>query len=231
MYWQFVSITVLVSACAAQSFEVAAIRPNTSGDTHSSYSVNGEEGARLTTQNVSLITLLQRAYDLRQYQVAGPNWLTEVKFDINAALPADVSREKLPTALQSLLKERFQLAFHRETKEAPAYALIVGKGGSKLKLSAEQEGTSGTWQTHGQYKAQRENMAHFCEVLSRHLGRPVIDQTALDGKYDFVVDYDAQDSMAIFVAIEQTLGLRLETKKASIELFVIDRIEKAPTAN
>jgi uncharacterized protein (TIGR03435 family) len=74
-------------------------------------------------------------------------------------------------------------------------------------------------------------MAHFCEVLSRQVGRPVLDATGLPGAYDFVLDYDPQDSMSLFVAIESTLGLRLESKKAAVDLMVIDRVEKSPTAN
>jgi uncharacterized protein (TIGR03435 family) len=220
-----------VSACAAQSFEVASIRPNLSGDGHSDYSISGNDGARLTTRNVSLMTLIQRAFQVRQYQVSGPGWLTDTKFDINAALPADAPREQMAAALQAMLKERFQLTFHRETKEQSTYALTVGKEGSKLKLTPDPEASSGTWQSRDQYKAQNENMAHFCEVLTRQVGRPVVDATGLAGAYDFVLNYDPQDSMSLFVAIEATLGLRLESKKTPVELLVIDRIEKSPTAN
>jgi uncharacterized protein (TIGR03435 family) len=220
-----------VPACAAQSFDVVSIHPNLSGSSHSDYSVSGNDGARLTTQNVSLMTLIQRAFDVRQYQVAGPSWLTDVKFDINAVLPAGTPRQQIGGAIQSMLKERCQLAYHRETKEQSVYALMVGKDGSKMNPTPDPEATSGTWQTRGQYKAQNENMTHFCEVLSRQVGRPGIDATGLDGRYDFVLDYDPQDSMSLFVAIESKLGLRLETKKAPVELLVIDRIEKSPTAN
>jgi uncharacterized protein (TIGR03435 family) len=220
-----------VSACAAQTFEVASIRPNLTGDTHSDYSVSGNDGARLATQNVSLMTLIQRAYDVRQYQVTGPDWLRDVRFDINAVLPAAAPREQMAAALQAMLKERFHLVFHRETKEQSAYALMVGKGGSRMKSTADPEGTSGTWQTRGQYKVQNENMAHFCEVVSRQVGRPVLDATGLPGAYDFVLDYDPQDSMSLFVAIESKLGLKLESKKAAVDLMVIDRVEKSPTAN
>jgi uncharacterized protein (TIGR03435 family) len=220
-----------VSACAAQSFEVAAIRPNFTGDTHSDYSLSGHDAPRLVTKNVSLMTLIQRAYGIRQYQVSGPDWLRDAKFDIDAEMPAGTMREQVPAALQAMLQERFHLAFHRETKEQSVYALTVGKGGVKIAATPDPNATSGTWQTRDQYKAQNENLTHFCEVLSRQLGRPVIDGTGLDGAYDFILDFDPQHSISLFTAIETKLGLRLEAKKAPVELLVIDRLDKSPMAN
>jgi uncharacterized protein (TIGR03435 family) len=228
---RFLCMTLLVSAAAAQTFEVASIRPNSSGDTHSDYSVSGEDGAKLATKNVNLITLIQRAFQVHQYQIAGPDWLTDARFDINATMPAGTERNQLPGALQAMLKERFGLALHRETKEQPVYALSIGGSGPKMQSTPDPQATSGTWQSRGQYKAVNENMAHFCDVLSRQLGKPVLDATGLSGAYDFVLDYDPQDGMSLFVAIEQKLGLRLESKKAPVELLVIDRVEKSPTEN
>jgi uncharacterized protein (TIGR03435 family) len=227
----YVTTALFVSTCAGQSFEVASIHPNTSSSTHSDYSVDGNAGARLTAENVSLMTLIQRAFGVPQYQVSGPDWLRDVKFNIHASLPAETPRQQMPVALQALLKERFLLGFHRDTKEQSVYVLTVGKGGSKMAATPDTNISSGTWQTRDQFKAQNENMAHFCEVLSRQLGRPVLDATGLGGAYDFMLDYDSQDSMSLFVAIESKMGLKLETKKAPVELLVIDRVEKSPTAN
>jgi uncharacterized protein (TIGR03435 family) len=109
-----------VCSCFGQKFEVASVRPNESGDTHSGFSISGgDDGARLTGQNVSLLNLIQRAYDVRAYQIAGPDWLRDAKFDVVAALPTDSPKEKIPPALQALLAERFNLAFHRGTREMP----------------------------------------------------------------------------------------------------------------
>ena len=232
---------LVVSACAGQSFEVASVRQNLTGDTHSDFSISGgNDGARLTTQNVSLLTLIQRAYDVRAYQVAGPDWLRDVKFDVAATLPADTPREKIPAALRALLDGRFKLTLHRETRELPIYALIAAKGGVKLQATAAPDGNSGTWQGRGQYTARNETLAHFSEVLSRQLARPVIDMTDLAGGFDFAVEYAPEDGRApsdaagapsLFTALQEKLGLRLEPRKGSVEMLVIDRVERTPTEN
>jgi uncharacterized protein (TIGR03435 family) len=232
-------ITLLVSLCAAQTFEVASIRQNQSGDRHSNISVpDGPDGARLITQNVSLMTLIQRAYGVRQYQVEGPDWLRDPKFDIQAALPTGVRRDKIPPALQALLAERFKLALHRETRELPIYALIVAKGGPKMQAASEPNSTSGTWQDRGHYKAQNESLAHFCEILSLNLTRPVIDMTQLGGRYDFAIDYtdergsdDSADAPSLFTALQEVLGLKLETRRGPVEMLVLDHVETTATEN
>jgi uncharacterized protein (TIGR03435 family) len=232
-------LTLLVSACGAQSFEVASIRVNDRGDGNSNYSVSGREGSHLAADNVTLISLLLRAFAVHEYQISGPDWLKDVRVDINARLPDSAPREQMAAALQLLLKDRFKLTFHRETKEATTYALVVGKGGSKLQPAADESGKYGTWVSRGQFKAQNETLDRFCDVLSRNLDRPVVDMTGLSGKFDFVLDYTPNDpkvldpagAPSIFTAVQEQLGLKLESRKGPMEMFVIDRIEKTPTEN
>ena len=243
MYRLSMCLTLLVSACAGQTaegaFEVASIRVNDRGDGNSHYSVSGREGSHLAAENVTLMALLLRAFAAHEYQISGPDWLKDVRVDINARLPDSAPREQMAAALQLLLKDRFKLTFHRETKEATTYAVVVGKGGVKLTPAAEENGKGGTWVSRGQFKAQNETLDRFCDVLSRNLDRPVLDMTGLSGNYDFVLDYTPNDpkvldtggAPSIFTAVQEQLGLKLESRKGPMEMFVIDRIEKTPTEN
>jgi uncharacterized protein (TIGR03435 family) len=93
---------------------------------------------QLTCTNTPLIVLLTTAYGLKRYQINGPNWLNSDRFDIVAKIPAETTKEQYKLMLQNLLAERFKLILHHETKELPTYALVVGKGGPKMKLSEEE---------------------------------------------------------------------------------------------
>jgi uncharacterized protein (TIGR03435 family) len=94
-----------------------------------------KDPGRINYPNMSLKNLLMNAYDVKNYQIAGPGWLDTERFDINATMPPDTTKEQFRVMLQNLLVERFKLAVHRETKELPMYALMVAKGGPKMKES------------------------------------------------------------------------------------------------
>jgi uncharacterized protein (TIGR03435 family) len=234
-----VGIALLVSSAAAQSFEVASVRLNVSRDERGYYSVAGQNGAKLAVQRMNLMSLIQRAYDVREYQVSGPDWLKHVKVDIKAKLPADTPRTEMTTALQALLAERFNMTVHRETRELPMYVLTVAKGGAKIKPAADPKGTARIYQLRGLYKARNESIANFSQMLSRTLDRAVTDMTGLTGTFDFALDYapldprfsDPAGAQSIFTALQEQLGLKLESRKGPVELLMIDRMEKTPTKN
>jgi uncharacterized protein (TIGR03435 family) len=126
-------------AAAPLAFEVASIKPSqqitpamvASGKLHVGMKI---DNARVDIGNFALMQLICKAYDVKQYQVSGPSWLlTGQKFDIVASLPQGASKEQVPEMLQSLLAERFKLTIHRNTKEVAVYAMVVGKGGLKMK--------------------------------------------------------------------------------------------------
>jgi uncharacterized protein (TIGR03435 family) len=127
-------------APAPVSFEVASIKPAApitasmlaSGKLHVGMSI---EGTRVDIGYLSLSDLIQTAFRVKSYQVSGPDWMTGQRFDILARMPEGSTKEQVPEMLQSLLAERFQLQVRRETREHPVYALVVGKGGPKLKES------------------------------------------------------------------------------------------------
>ena len=135
---------------AQTSFEVASIKPVelniqamaallASGKLHLGMNV---DGGRVDIGLLSLGELIPIAFKVKAHQVAGPDWMKDQRFDIIAKLPDGATKEQVPEMLQSLLAERFQLKTHRENREMPVYALVVAKGGPKLKESTEADATA-----------------------------------------------------------------------------------------
>ena len=127
------------------AFEVASIKPSepvtpamvASGKLHVGMKIDAK---RVDIGNMSLMQLICKAYDVKTYQVSGPSWMQSVglsgqRFDIVANLPEGATKEQVPQMLQTLLAERFKLTVHKESKEQAVYALVVGKGGPKIKPS------------------------------------------------------------------------------------------------
>ncbi|HWC96280.1 MAG TPA: TIGR03435 family protein [Candidatus Sulfopaludibacter sp.] len=134
---------LLQNAAGVPAFEAASVKP--AGPGRGLGPLRGGPGTNSPGQlsgTATLRTLLIRAYDLKAYQIAGPAWLETERYDLVAKIPAGSSREQVALMLQALLAERFHVATHREKKELPIYALVVGKGGSRLKESPT-EGPSG----------------------------------------------------------------------------------------
>ena len=149
--------------------------------------------------------------------------------------------------LEALLKERFRLAAHKLDRVRSGYALIVDKGGPKFKES-ETQGEM-TMQPIGRGKftgiAQRITMAQAVDLLSQTpLGRPVVDETGLKGRYDITIDVaaylgneaqmkeiQADPSQLIFNVIQEELGLKLEPRKSTVRMLIVDGAEKVPAEN
>jgi uncharacterized protein (TIGR03435 family) len=131
---------MLFGQASSPAFEVASIKPAPpfnpqlvrSGKLH--IGVNIDE-ARVDIGSLSLKDLLCFAYSVKPYQVSGPDWMDKERFDVLAKLPDGGSKDDVPAMVQALLADRFKLTLHRDSKEQPAYALVVGKNGPKLKES------------------------------------------------------------------------------------------------
>jgi uncharacterized protein (TIGR03435 family) len=120
-------------------FEVASIKASVPPpDGKWMVRMRGNPG-RLDYSSVSLKAIVQQACEVRDFQVSGPDWMASTRFDVVAKLPAGAPRSKIPEMLRSLLAERFHAAVHRETKEVPMYALVVGKNGIKMKDAEMKE--------------------------------------------------------------------------------------------
>jgi uncharacterized protein (TIGR03435 family) len=239
----FVVIATSGSVLRAQSpaFEVATVKVNRSGS-------GGSNAPRLTNgrlwaENATLKQSLEVAYDLNALQISGPDWLDSDRFDLAANAPQGVPDSDLMPMLQSLLKERFQLTAHRESKEMPAYDLIVAKGGLKISVF-DPSHIPPTPPRNGAASMiiGAMTMSQLARTLTPPAGRPVVDKTGLEGRYFCAVTFsplaaqvssNAADAapLDIFAAVQQQLGLKLEPKKEPLEVLVVDHAERTPREN
>ncbi len=326
---RFTSVLCLAWAAAlavAQTkpaFEVASIRPAELDMAKLAAQVQSGgmprigprvDGARAEYILMALRDLIAIAYKVKPYQITGPGWMGTQRFDIVAKVPDGASRDDIPRMLQSLLEERFKLALHRESKEGPVLALVVGKGGPKMEESAEapkpinpdtplapgeraMDGPDGPIRVTANPKmgsatvnmgekgtiryamdqatrsmkleASQVTMSGFVDLLNSLSqatggGRQVKDMTGLTGYYKVAISFSLEDLMSIaraqgmaipnrpaetpgaalpgnaaadpggtstLVQAVQSMGLKLESRKATVEQLVIDHVEKTPTEN
>src|SRR5471032_3200984 len=274
------------TAPARPEFEVASIKPSARPGAEQVHVGVQIDGAQVHFSYLSLMDYIQMAYRVKAHQVVGPDWLASERFEIAATLPAGAAREQVADMMQALLTDRFQLKMHRDSKEFPVYALVVGKGGLKMKESPDNADASdgdggkgavnvtatggrggvsvnlgkGSYYSfaNNRFEAKKLTMAALADSLTRYLDRPVVDLTELKGNYDFVLEVSPEDYRAMLIrsaiaagvvlppealrALEgvpdnslftavQALGLKLEQRKAPLEVLMIDHMEKAPTAN
>lgn len=312
-----VSLVLASSAVFAQvptpAFEVASIKPAApldpakiaAGQLHVGMTI---DGARVDIGFFSLADLIRTAYNVKPYQVTGPDWMSAQRFDMVAKMPEGASKDQVPQMLQALLAERFKLTVHRDSKEHSVYALMVGKNGPKLKESPPDADpapssapgggdTPAPGSGNGPLRVNRSGngmvisggrggatrvsmgpngtihmevskmaMPAFADMLSPFVDRPVVDMTELKGNYQVALDLSLDDmriaarsagvavpglapggepsrqsgldapaasdpsGSSIFAAVQQ-LGLKLDPRKAPMEMIVIDHLEKAPTEN
>lgn len=227
----------------AEAFEVASVKPAKTGVR--GYSIRPLPG-RLSVSNATLGMLVAAAYRVYDFQISGgPKWLNADRYDIEAKAAGDTqpTDSQLMAMFQKLLAERFNLQAHRETKEAPVYALEIGKGGPKFQPSKESDEPPlfRVYQRR-QITAARAPLSYLVEALSFVVGRPVVDKTGLDGKYDYKLEWTPDETQvrsdesapqaegnvpSLASAIQEQMGLRLQSQKAPVEIIVIDRAEKA----
>jgi uncharacterized protein (TIGR03435 family) len=222
-------------AAGVLEFEAASIKLNTSGS--GSSSSHGTPG-QWVALNLTLREYVRRAFGVYDYQIQAAEWLSSERFDIVAKFPPHAGASELGPRLQHLLVDQFKLTVHRDSKEFPVYALIAGKNGPKMKVAAD-EGPEGTDSTRGHMTGKRITMARLAEFLARHMDRPVVDLTGLTAAYDVTLDWttdeaaagDAPTGPTLEAAVQQQLGLRLQSQKAPIAMIVVDHIERRPVEN
>ncbi|HEY4088536.1 MAG TPA: TIGR03435 family protein [Bryobacteraceae bacterium] len=231
-------------------FDVASVKPSAGLGGLTRYLPNG--GIQFT--GVTLRALVEIAYGVRPFQViGGPGWIDTDGFDINARPPMDSAnpadpatlsgeRRKVGERLRSLLADRFKLTIHHETREQPVYILVAANGKPKMKESAE--GKNFIRAGRGSITGQSVGLRMLVLNLSNLLDRRVIDQTGLTGSYDFELKWSPDivssgpsgaspsgaDSPSLFTALPDQLGLKLESAKGPVEVWVIDGVKK-PSLN
>lgn len=238
---------ILLSLLAFQppAFEVASLKP-TVHRARAVGAVRTSRGGRVTIEGSPLEHLVEVALDVQRFQVTrGPEWMYIDGFDIEATPPAE-SRSSLSTLssdtlneeqrqmLLALLAERFQLTFHRETRNGPVYFLTRTTKKLKLQETQNKDALPSISGPETGISASNASMPFFARRLSRWLDRSVIDHTRLDGAYDFSFEYDSFDpNLDLIGAILDSirgLGLKLEHGHGPVETIVIDRAER-PSGN
>jgi uncharacterized protein (TIGR03435 family) len=256
-------------------FDVASIKPAAPGGR--GMFIRPSAGGRVTVTNMPLKVLIQLAYSIQPFQISGgPPWMESIHYDIEAKPDIPTKQTDWPVMLRALLADRFQLVLHKETKELPIYALVLARKDGKLGpgMTAAQEGactafdpskpppppgrgSSPTLFCGTQFMSPRSITAsavpveNLIPMLSRTLGRTVINKTGLDGKYDIKMEYTPDENQlaqmappgtpppsapadssgpSLFTALQEQLGLKLESQKGPVEIFVIDKAEK-PSEN
>jgi len=177
-------------------FEVASVKPaKPPVDGRLMVGMSTDPG-RIHMTNVSLRDFIHSAYDLKEYQISGPDWINSERYDITATVPPGTSKEKVRLMSQNLLADRFKLVAHRDQKVLPVYALVAGKGGFKIK-PAEGGGAGGRGMARfspGRLELQKTTLTAFADTLSHFLERPVVDQTKIEGSYDFSLEWTPDES-------------------------------------
>ena len=242
------SLAVLAAAWGQNpAFEVATIKPSPDLMQWSGFQSPG--GGRFEASHVTLRAMVAYAYDVRDFNVSGgPGWAGSDRFEIVAKADGNATPAQMRMLLRTLIEERFKLAIHRETKEATMYELVVAKGGFKIADAAGSQGFL-KFAGRGQVEGQRLPMGGLANYLQTLLGQPVADKTGLKGVYNFKLEWTPDETQSgkpgaqttpgnvsdeigpsIFTALQEQLGLKLETAKGSVETVVIDHAEK-PSGN
>lgn len=248
-------ISIHGHAQSAPAFEVASIKPNTSGLPGSR--TNGRGNSFIATNTVARFLVIV-AFNLKDFQlIGGPDWITSERFDINARTPDGVNYSR--DMLRRLLEERFKLVTHTETREQQVYALVLaradGRLGPQIKPTTTLDCTptrdanpsgpatsrcsfnASTSDTVGKLTAVAQPIEGLAMMLGNFgVGRQVIDRTGLAGKYDFELQWSPDTlrtsadtpgaAPGLFTALQEQLGLKLESARGPVETVVIDSIER-----
>lgn len=237
---------------SSRAFDVASVKPTPPGSTQLTTMV-AQPGGRFVATSAPLRLLIRTAFQLQDDQiVGGPAWINTERFDIVARSDAPDSLPQLTPMMQTLIVDRFKLAFHRETRELPVFALVTvkkdGTLGPGLRPTAcpdvaidlaRTQPCANVSNDRGRLTMRGMPFFQFPQFLAPFVNRVLVDQSGLTGRYDVdltwtpdrapsAADVPANDpnAVSIFTAIQEQLGLRLESTRAPVEVLVIDRVER-----
>jgi uncharacterized protein (TIGR03435 family) len=237
-----ISATVLAvvaaQTVAPAAFEAASIKPDDSGGNY----IEATRGT-LTAHSATPATCIMWAYGVQSSQVSGANaavsgLLQSARYTIVAKAAGPEPDSQLRMMFQTLLAERFKLAFHRQSRELQGLALVIEKSGPKFHESQGDGESKQQASSRLTRRWQWTTMAQLATTLGEAMQAPVTDETRLPGKYDFALDLtpyvtpgERPDISAMMVtAVREQLGLKLEPRRTATDVLVIDHLEK-PTAN
>ncbi len=230
----------VVLAChpapAQTTFDVVSITPSPtarrggegSGREHISWTPTS-----VTLENASLTMLIEWAYDVKSYQVSGPGWTSEERYDVRAKNQNPAAIEELRRMLRTLLANRFRLTLHSEPKSMPVFELMAAPDGPKLQPAKADESTA-VRIANSRFVLEATSMAQFAAWLSglAVIDRPVLDRTGVAGAFDFslpAIPYPAPEGVDpgwIFPMLREQLGLVLKPARQPIEVLIIDHADR-----
>ena len=217
-------------------FDAASVRPNHTAGCRGRWDFSTSHRT-VTAENAPLLRIVSRAYNRTDDRVSGPAWLDSECYDITAKAANDATNRDLMAMLQELLENRFHLVAHRELSEGPVLALMVDKGGSKMRPYGDKVSVP---PSNGRILFMARHMPDLCERIGKVTGRTVIDKTGLEGDYMIVLNYlpfgslnsDPSDADSdIFSAVRDQLGLRLQSQRGVVDLLKIESVDRVPTEN
>lgn len=229
-------------------YDVVSVKPSQPGCPGMQMSFSP---GRIAHRCVTLWGLMFNAYDLRPNDTNTPGlpgWALTAQFDIDAKtdddttatlqkLPAEEREKQLQLMLQAILADRFKLRVHTETRDRPIYALVIAKGGVKLKPWPADAKPQGSWWGNNSINLRGEPIDRLAFCLADGLDKVVVDKTGLTGKYDITLTWTPDDRQGtadagptLFTALEEQLGLKLESTRGPVDTLVVDHVEK-PSEN
>jgi uncharacterized protein (TIGR03435 family) len=224
------------------TFEVASVRASQQG--REAIEVNP---GSVSMRNITLQSCVRWAYSVLDYQITAPGWMNETWFDIFAKSSSPAKESELREMMQGLLASRFQLVLHRQNKELSALVMTIGKNGHKLQ-PADSDGPPSFKTGKMSLTGTNATLAQLADFLSHELRYPFVDETGLQGRFNYSLDINAYvteevmksappggpppDAPGIIAqAMKTQLGINVEGKKATVEMLIIDHAEKVPTDN
>ena len=245
------SLLAALGIAQTPSFDVASLKPVRLSPGNYRANLGTALRGEVTLTNATLSDCLKYAFEItNDSQISGPDWIRnkDVRFDILAKAPHDTPLPQLRLMLQTLLTERFNLVLHREQRVLPFLALVVGKKGPQFHEA--QEGWEGAGKTSIPGLVFLHRMSVLATLLSRFMRQPVVDMTGLTGYYDVKLEWTPDQPLpkpadgaepreapeppagpSIFTAVQEQLGLKLESRKGPLEVLVIDSAERVPKEN
>ena len=219
------------TALAAQSFEVATVKRNPAGP--NALNAFSAEPGRLLVTNMPLDQMIQATFHIRTGMLIGATgWMTSERYDIEGKAPGVLKFDDQLVLLKALLIERFQLKFHTETRQMTMLFLMQGKSGPKFTPSAEGDGKEHITIRPTQISGTNIPFGHFVSVLEAQLSRPIKNETGISGDFDLSLKYvrddlpSAAEGPSVYAAVEEQLGLKLESRKGPAEVMVIDSAQR-----
>lgn len=233
------------------AFEVASVKPSSPGASGGGIKPM-PGGQTYIATNIPMRLMMMSVYRISDSQIVGaPAWMDTERWDVDAKAELPSNLDQLHEMFQTLLADRFKLQFHREPKEIAAYVLSVDRSGAKLTPGDPKDAFDIPMKPGdrpGETIGVSVQMSYLCWRLSLQLNTPVVNQTGLDGYYDFTLalppppierlDAAGPPPAAVgsdlaadlSTALRHQLGLKLDSRKVPVEVFIIDHVER-PTTN